>query len=75
MSMTGTIRCVLVYMGSKSEYLANASECEGRAQEMPPALRRTFLSWAAHWRKIASNAAEAEDRRQIEEAAGKADKR
>jgi hypothetical protein len=30
---------------------------------MPPALRRTFLSWAAHWRKIASNAAEAEDRR------------
>jgi hypothetical protein len=34
-----------------------------------------FLSWAAHWRKIASNAAEAEDRRQIEEAAGKADKR
>jgi hypothetical protein len=39
-------------------------------------LRRTFLSWATHWRKIASNAAKTEDRRQIDEAAGhrKADK-
>jgi hypothetical protein len=71
MSMTGTIpvRCVLVYMGSKSEYLANASECEGRAQEMPPALRPTFVSLAAHWRKLASNAVEAADRRQIQKAA------
>jgi hypothetical protein len=88
MSMTGTIlvRRVLVCMGSKPEficmgskpefYIAKARECERRAQEMPPALRRTFLSWAAHWRKIASNAAKAEDRRQIEEAADnrKADK-
>jgi hypothetical protein len=79
MSMTGTIpvRRVLVCMGSKPEfYIAKARECERRAQEMPPALRRTFLSWAAHWRKIASNAAKAEDRRQIEEAGDnrKADK-
>jgi hypothetical protein len=79
MSMTGTtlVRRVLVCMGSKPEfYIAKARECERRAQEMPPALRRTFLSWAAHWRKIASNAAKAEDRRQIEEAADnrKADK-
>jgi hypothetical protein len=71
MSMTGTVpvRCGLVYMGSESEYLANARECEGRAQEMPPALRHTFVSLAAHWRKLASNAAEAADRRQIQEAA------
>jgi hypothetical protein len=63
------VRCVLVYMGSKSEYLANARECEGRAQEMPPVLRQTFVSLAAHWRKLASNAAEAADRRQIQETA------
>jgi hypothetical protein len=44
-------------MGSKSElYIAKARECERRAQEMPPAFRRTFLSLAAHWRKLASNA-------------------
>jgi hypothetical protein len=63
-------------MGSKSEYLANARECEGRAQEMPPAFRHTFVTLAAHWRKLASNAAEATDRRQIQEAAyhRKADK-
>jgi hypothetical protein len=65
MSMAGTmpVRCVLVCMGSKSEYLAKARECERRAQEMAPAFRRTFLSLAAHWRKLASNAAEAADRR------------
>jgi hypothetical protein len=65
MSISGTIhvRPVLVCMGSKSEYLANARECEGRAQEMPPALRQTFESLAAHWRKLASNAAE--DRRSL----------
>ena len=78
MSMTGTVpvRCVLLYMGSESEYLANARECEGRAQEMPPALRHTFVSLAAHWRKLASNVADAADRRQIQEAADrrKADK-
>jgi hypothetical protein len=69
-SITGTVpvRCVLVDVGSESEYLANARECEGRAQEMPPALRHTFVSLAAHWRKLASNAAEAADR-QIQEAA------
>jgi hypothetical protein len=65
MSTLGTIhvRPVLVCMGSKSEYLANARECEGRAQEMPPSLRQTFDSLAAHWRKLASNAAE--DRRSL----------
>jgi hypothetical protein len=56
-------------MGSESEYLANARECEGRAQEMPPALRQTLVSLAEQWRKLASNAAEAADRRQIQEAA------
>jgi hypothetical protein len=56
-------------MESKSEYLTKARECEGRAQEMPPAFRHTVLSLAAHWRKLASTAAEAADRRQIEEAA------
>jgi hypothetical protein len=70
-SITGTVpvRCVLVCMGSESEHLANARECEARAQDMPPALRHTFVSLAAHWRKLASNAAEAADRRQIQEAA------
>ena len=70
MSISGTVpvRCVLVYMGSKSEYLASARECERRAQEMPPALRQTFVGLAEHWRKLASNAAPAADRRQIQEA-------
>jgi hypothetical protein len=58
-----------VMMGSKYEYLANAKECEGRAQEMPPALRQTFITLAAHWRKLASNAAEGADRRESQEAA------
>jgi hypothetical protein len=68
------VRCVLVYMGSKSEYLANARECKGRAQEMPPVLRQTFVS-LAHWRKLASNAAEAADRRQIQETADRRKKK
>jgi hypothetical protein len=51
-------------MRSKPEfYIAKAKECEGRAQEMPPAFWRTFLSLAAHWRKLASNAAEADGNR------------
>jgi hypothetical protein len=53
-----------VIMGSKSEYLDNAKECERRAHEMPPALRHTFITLAAHWRKLASNAAEGADRSQ-----------
>jgi hypothetical protein len=67
MSLAGTIpfdAYWFVIMGSKSEYLANAKECEGRAQEMPPALRHTFITLAAHWRKLASNAAEGADRSQ-----------
>jgi hypothetical protein len=44
-----------VMMPSKSEtYLAKADECEQRAREMPPALRREFLMMAAEWRKLAS---------------------
>ena len=65
-------------MESKVEiYQAKARECEGRAQEMPPALRRMFISLAEHWRKLASNAAETEDRRrkQIQEAADRRKKR
>jgi hypothetical protein len=43
----GTIHVppVLVCMGSKSEYLANARECEGRAREMPPVFGRRLTAW------------------------------
>ena len=41
-------------MQSKKEiYEANATQCEVRAQEMPPGLRREFLTLAANWRKFA----------------------
>ena len=59
-------------MRSKVEiYRAKARECEGRAQEMPPGLRRVFLTLAEHWKKLASDAAHAADRRrkQMQEAA------
>ena len=59
-------------MGSKSEfYIAKARECEGRAQEMPPAFRRTFRTLAEHWRELAFDAADAADRRrkQVQEVA------
>ena len=72
MSTAGTIpfdAYWFVIMGSKSEYLANAKECEGRAQEMPPALRHMFITLAAHWRKLASNAAEVANRQESQEAA------
>jgi hypothetical protein len=50
-------------MESKKEfYQANATQCEVRAQEMPPGLRREFLALAAYWRKLA-NTADAADRR------------
>jgi hypothetical protein len=61
-------------MESKVEiYQAKARECEGRAQEMPPALRRMFISLAEHWRKLASDAAATADRRrkQMQEAANR----
>jgi hypothetical protein len=49
-------------MQSKIEiYQANATQCEARAQEMPPALRRDFLVLAENWRKLASKAADAAD--------------
>jgi hypothetical protein len=51
-------------------YHANANQCEARAQEMPPTLRREFLVLAENWRKLASKAAEAE----VEDRAKKADK-
>jgi hypothetical protein len=46
-AITGTVpvRCVLVYMGSKSEYLANARECEGRAQDIPQLFGTRFSAW------------------------------
>jgi hypothetical protein len=48
-------------MQSKTEmYHANANQCETRAQEVPPALRRDFLVLAENWRKLASKADEAE---------------
>jgi len=41
-------------MQSKKEiYESNATQCEYRAQEMPPGLRREFLTLAANWRKLA----------------------
>lgn len=50
-------------MQSKKEiYQANATQCEVRAQDMPPGLRREFVALAAHWRKLAS-AADATERR------------
>src|SRR5262245_7097368 len=36
------------------------SQCEARAEEMPPTFRREFLVLAENWRKLASKAAEAE---------------
>ena len=49
-------------MQSKIEiYRANATQCETRAEEMPPTLRRELLVLAENWRKLASNAADAAD--------------
>ena len=39
-------------------YLANAAQCEARAEEMPPTLRQDFLILAENWRKLASKAAD-----------------
>ena len=42
-------------MQSKTEiYHDSANQCEARAEEMPPTLRREFLALADHWRKLAS---------------------
>jgi len=35
-------------------YSANAKQCEDRAEEMPPALRRDLLVAARQWRKLAA---------------------
>jgi len=43
-------------------YLANAAQCEARAQELPPTLRQDLLVLAEYWRKLASKAADAADR-------------
>ena len=34
-------------------YRANAKQCEGRAEQMPPGLRRDLLVAARQWRKLA----------------------
>jgi hypothetical protein len=62
-------------MRSKIEiYRAKATECEVRAQEMPPGLRRTFLTLAEYWRKLAFDAADRR-RKQMQEAADRRKKR
>ena len=53
-------------------YLANAAQCEVRAQEMPPTLRQDFLVLAENWRKLASRNVDAADREGADR--GKADK-
>jgi len=35
-------------------YQANAKQCEDRAEQMPPALRRDLLVAARQWRKLAA---------------------
>ena len=35
-------------------YHSNAKQCEERAQQMPPALRRDLLVAARQWRKLAA---------------------
>ena len=39
-------------LSKKEIYEANATQCEVRAKEMPPGLRREFLALAANWRKL-----------------------
>ena len=44
-------------MKSKTKtYHGNADQCEARAQDMPPTLRREFLALAENWRKLAFKA-------------------
>jgi hypothetical protein len=46
---------MLILMPLDTEsYHANAKQCEDRAEEMPPALRRELLMAARQWRKLAS---------------------
>jgi len=53
-------------------YLANAAQCEARAQDMPPTLRQDLVVLAEKWRQLASKAAAAADREGSDR--GKADK-
>jgi hypothetical protein len=46
-------------------YQANAAQCEDRALEMPPELRRDLLILAENWRKLASKAAAEPSKRGI----------
>jgi hypothetical protein len=62
----------LVTQSKTVMYLANAAQCEARAQEMPPTLRQDFLVLAENWRKFASKTADAADREGA--VRGKADK-
>jgi hypothetical protein len=46
---------MLILMPLDTEsYHANAKQCEDRAEEMLPALRRELLMAARQWRKLAS---------------------
>jgi hypothetical protein len=46
---------MLILMPLDTEsYHANAKQCEDRAEQMPPALRRDLLMAAQQWRKLAS---------------------
>jgi hypothetical protein len=42
-------------------YRANAKQCEDRAEQMPPGLRRDLLVAARQWRKLAATAGEREN--------------
>jgi hypothetical protein len=39
-------------------YRSNAKQCEDRAEQMPPGLRRDLLVAARQWRKLAAIAAD-----------------
>jgi hypothetical protein len=42
-------------------YRSNAKQCEDRAEQMPPGLRRDLLVAARQWRKLAAIADEREN--------------
>jgi hypothetical protein len=42
-------------------YRSNAKQCENRAEQMPPGLRRDLLVAARQWRKLAAIADEREN--------------
>jgi hypothetical protein len=42
-------------------YRSNAKQCEDRAEQMPPGLRRDLLVAARQWRKLAATTDEREN--------------